>query len=105
MTERSGPQAISVEGSDELTDESVEIARIWITNSAGSTIWINAGLLENPRVFGYLMSDTVRHGARAYATTWGMDESAALQAIVDGLAEELRKQFGEITTVQEGSLD
>jgi len=62
-------------------------------------------VLEDPRVFGYLMSDTIPHGARAYATTWGMDEAEALQTIVDGLSEELREQLGEIATIQEGSLD
>jgi Domain of unknown function (DUF5076) len=105
MKEWTGPRAISVEGSDELTKDSVEIARIWITNHAGSTIWIDASALENPRIFGYLMSDTVRHAARAYASTWGLDEAAALQEIVEGLSEELREQFGEITTLQKGSLD
>ena len=105
MNETKGPHAISVEGSAELNDASSEIARIWITDKAGSTIWIRAQLLEDPKVFGYLMSDTIRHGARAYATTWGLDEAQALQAIVDGLTEELRKQAGNITTIQEGSLN
>jgi hypothetical protein len=105
VTERGGPHAISVEGSDQLSSESSEVARIWITNNAGSTVWIDASLLEDPKIFGYLMSDTIRHAARAYATTWAMDENEALQAIVDGLTEELRHQFGEISTIQEGKLD
>ena len=105
VTDAAGPYPISVEGSAELTAESHEIARIWITNNSGSTIWINARVLENPKFFGYLMSDTIRHAARAYATTWSIDEDEALQVIVDGVAQELRNQFGEITTIQEGSLD
>jgi hypothetical protein len=105
VTQPAGPHAISVEGSDQLSSESSEVARIWITNNAGSTVWIDASLLEDPRIFGYLMSDTIRHAARAYATTWGMDENEALQAIVDGVGEELRHQFGEIRTMQEGRLD
>ena len=104
MTESTGPHAISVEGSDRLTAESSEVARIWVTNNAGSTVWINARLLEDPKVFGFLMSDTIRHGARAYATTWGINEDEALQAIVDGVAQELRNQFGNVTTIQEGRL-
>ena len=104
MAEPTGPHPISVEGSHELTSESSEVARIWITHNGGSTVWINASILEDPKVFGYLMSDTIRNGARAYATTWNMDEDKALQAIVDGVAEELRHQFGKVTTIQKGAL-
>ncbi|MBV9881588.1 MAG: DUF5076 domain-containing protein [Sphingomonadaceae bacterium] len=105
MSEQDGPNAIPLEGGDELGSESHEVVRVWITNNAGSSVWIRAQVLEDPRIFGYLMSDTIRHAARAYATTWSMDEDEALQAIVDGLAEELREQFGDITTIQEGSLN
>ena len=99
------PNAIPLEKGDILTDESHEVARIWITNGGGSSVWINAGILEDPRVFGYLMSDTVRHAARAYAAAGDLDEEDALQAIVDGLAEELREQFGDMTTIEEGRLN
>ncbi|MGQ0560030.1 MAG: DUF5076 domain-containing protein [Sphingosinicella sp.] len=99
------PNAISLEGGDTLTEDSHEVVRVWITQNAGSSVWIAAYLLEDPRVFGYLISDTVRHAARAYAGTYGLDEDEALQAIVDGLAEELREQFGSIDTIQEGKLN
>ena len=99
------PNAISLENGDLLTDKSHEVMRVWITDGAGSSVWIDAGVLEDPYIFGYLMADTVRHAARAYATTWSTDESKALEAIVAGLSEELRNQFGEITTIQDGSLD
>jgi hypothetical protein len=96
---------ISLENGDTLGEDSHEVARIWITSGAGSSVWIDAGILEDPHVFGFLIADTVRHAARAYATTYGMDEHHALQEIVDGLGEELREQFNDITTVQEGSLN
>ena len=99
------PNEIALEHGDELTQESHEIARLWMTNNAGSSVWINARAIDDPRVFGYLVSDMVRHGARAYASTWDLDENECLQAILDGLGEELREQFGEIETVQKGSLD
>ncbi len=98
------PQAIKLENGDILTERSAEVARVWITDGAGSSVWINAGLLENPRVFGFLMADTIRHAAKAYAGTWSLDEDVALQAIVDGVAEQLRNQFGAVETIQEGSL-
>jgi hypothetical protein len=97
--------AITLDGGDGLTDKSSKVARIWVTDGAGSSVWIDAGLLENPVMFGYLMADTIRHAARAYAGTWTIDGADALQRIVDGVPEELRDQVSEITTIQEGRLN
>jgi hypothetical protein len=99
------PNAIALEKGEVLTDQSHEIMRVWVTNGAGSSVWINAAAIDDPRIFGYLMSDAVRHAARAYATTWSRDEGQMLEAIVAGLSEELRRQVGEVTTIQEGSLN
>ena len=103
MTEPVGPHPIPVEGSTALTSESSEVARVWVTHNAGSTIWINASILEDPKVFGYLVADTIRSGARVYASTWKMDEGDALQAIVDGVAEEMQTELAN--TIREGRLD
>ncbi|VVT21295.1 conserved hypothetical protein [Sphingomonas aurantiaca] len=99
------PNAIKLDAGAALTDESVEVARIWITNNAGSNVLIDAGVLEDPTVFGYLLADTIRHAARAYAGTWGLAEHAALQAIVEGVSAELRDQVTTISTIQEGTLN
>jgi hypothetical protein len=99
----SHPNEIALENGDALTSESHEIMRVWVTNNAGSSVWINAVALDEARVFGYLLADTIRHAARAYAGTWDLDENDALQSIVDGVAEELREQFTKIETIQEGS--
>lgn len=99
------PNAIALDKGAQLTADSVEVARIWITNGAGSNVLIDAGILEDPTVFGYLIADTIRHAARAYAGTWGIAEDAALQAIVDGVGTELREQFTTITTLQEGTIN
>jgi hypothetical protein len=102
---RSEPKhAIQLENGDDLTDDSYEIARVWVTNNAGSSVWIAAWVMDDPTAFGHLMADTIRHGARAYATTYGLDEEVALQSIVDGVGEELREQFEVITTIQPGGL-
>jgi hypothetical protein len=101
----SQPNQIALENGDVLTSESHEVARVWITDGAGSSVWIDANLLEDPRVFGYLMADTVRHAARAYAIRDSASEEDCLQAIVDGLGEELREQFNDITTLQQGGLN
>ena len=96
---------ISLDEGDVLTADAAEVARIWITNNGGASVWIAAHLLEDPTVFGYLMADTIRHAARAYAATWDIAEDAALQAIVDGVSAELRDQVTTITTIQEGTLN
>ena len=96
---------IALENGDVLTEDSAEVARIWVTDGAGSSVWIRASVLEDPKVFGYLMADTIRHAARAYAAGYDLDENDALQAIVDGVAEELADQFGEIETIEEGRLN
>jgi hypothetical protein len=99
-----GPHEIKLENGDTLTEDSAEIARIWITDGAGSSVWIAANCLEDPYMFGCLMADTIRHAAVAYAGTWSLDEGEALQAIVNGVSDELRDQFTEIETIQQGSL-
>jgi hypothetical protein len=96
---------IPLEKGDILTDESWEIARIWIHNGAGSSVWIAAWALEGAKSFGHLMADTIRHAARAYASTYDLDENDMLQEIVDGLGEELREQFEKITTIRKGGLN
>ena len=97
--------AIKLEKGDNLTDESYEIARVWITNKGSSSVWIAAWVMRDPVTFGHLMADTIRHGARAYATTYGLEEEDALQSIVDGVGKELREQFKTITTIQPGGLN
>ena len=97
-----GPREIKIDRPELLTERSAEVARIWVTDGAGCTVWIDASLLQDPRTFGHLMSDTVRHAARAYAGTWSLDENEALQAIVDGLGDNLREQFNALETIREG---
>jgi len=104
VTEPTGPHAISVEGSDQLTPESSEVARIWVTDQGGSTVWINASILEDPKVFGYLMAETIQNGAQTYASTWNINEDSALRAIVEGVTEELRGRLGGIGTIRKGGL-
>lgn len=90
------PGSIPLDANAPLTDESVEVARVWITDGGGATVFIMPDVLEEPEVFGYLMADTIRHAARAYAESRGGDEDAMLQAVVNGVATELREQFVEL---------
>jgi hypothetical protein len=90
---------ISLEDGDVLTDESSEVARIWVTNNAGSSVWINPKVLAEPIEFGYLMADSIRHAARAYAMAWEIQEDVTLQLMCDGLLAELREQVRDIEMI------
>ena len=93
---------INLENGDVLTDESSEVARIWVTNNAGSSVWINPSVLAEPIAFGYLMADSIRHAARAYSLAWDMPEEEALQQMCDGFLAELREQVRDIEMIQFG---
>ncbi len=105
MSDNAHPGEIALEGGDGLGPEAAELIRAWINDDGRASVWIAAFRLEDPKVFGYFLSDIARHGARAYAAAYGLEEDAALQAIVDGLGAELRKQFSTITTIEDGSLN
>jgi hypothetical protein len=94
------PGAIALVDGDTLTPDSAEVARVWITNGAESSVWINPHLLEEPKVMGYLLADTLRHAARAYAQRDGTDEGDMAARIYAGLLEELQNQYNEITTIK-----
>lgn len=66
---------------------------------------IAAFQLEKPYDFGRFIADVARHGAKAYATTYFLDEDEALQQICEGLTEQLRWQNSTIEMVNPGSLD
>jgi hypothetical protein len=90
-------------GGIELTDEAYEVARLWVTHSAGSSVWVDARVLEQPRDFGYLIADAIRHAAFAYSQVWNLDKDDAVKAIAAGVAEELEQQFGKHVSTQDGS--
>jgi hypothetical protein len=93
---------LALEDGDLLTADSHEIARIWVTNGAGSNVWINPTALSEPIEFGYLMADALRHAARAYSMAWDVQEVDALQLMCDGLLAELREQVRDIEMIKFG---
>jgi hypothetical protein len=101
----SHPHAIDLGDMGNLTDQSHEVMRVWVTNNSGSSVWVDAQLLEDPKVFGFLIADVIRHSASAYAETSEMDAGAALQAIVDGVIAQMREQVVSSTALQPGSLN
>ena len=91
-------------GGIELTDQSYEVARIWVTHEAASSVWVDAGVIEDPKTFGYLMADAVRQAAFAYSKVWGIDQADAAKAIAGGLVEDLERLF-EDAPVADGDLN
>jgi hypothetical protein len=88
------PGAISLGDGGNLTDKSAEVARIWVTDHGGASVWIDASLLDDPRVFGYLIAETIGHGAVAYADKTGGTPEDMLAAIVAGVSERVAAGFG-----------
>jgi hypothetical protein len=99
------PHAIDLGDLGNLTDQSHEVMRVWVTNNSGSSVWVDAQLLEDPKVFGFLVADLIRHSSSAYADASDLDEATALQAIVDGVIAQLREQVVGSTALQPGSLN
>ena len=90
-------------GGIELTDEAYEVARLWVANNAGSSVWVDARVLEDPRTFGYLLADGIRQAAFAYSQVWGLEQSDAAKAIAAGLAEELEQRLTIDGGIENGS--
>lgn len=80
--------AIVLDDSATLDDQSFEIARIWVNNGGRSFSWIAANVLQSPTAFGQLLSDAVRQGAQVY-TTEDRDEGEAMRLVLSGLAAGL----------------
>lgn len=95
------PNEIELGGID-LTEQSYEVARLWVTHEAGSGILVDARVLEEPTQFGYLLADAVRHAAFSYSQVWNLDGNQAAKAIAAGFAEELERQFPK-ESMQDGS--
>jgi len=79
------PRAIPLSAIPHLDDRSAEVARIWITDRAGSTVVIDAGVLADAEMFGVLIADTIAHAARAHAAALGIGEAEAAALIWRGL--------------------
>ena len=91
---------IDVSSLDFLSD-STEIARLWVENEGPATCIIQPDKLAEPEMFGLLMVDSIRHGARAYAQCYGMSEQEALKRIWDGVDMERSNNTTGLDTIQD----
>jgi hypothetical protein len=86
-------------------DRKHPLIRARIGDNGYPEVSIAAFQLEKAFDFGRFIADVARHGAKAYATTYGLDEDEAMQEICAGLTEQLRWQGSSIEMVNPGSLD
>ena len=78
-------RAIPLDSATTLDAGSAEVARIWITNGAGSTVLIDPNVLGDAEMFGVLMADTIDHAAKAHAAALGITEEQAAVLIWRGV--------------------
>ena len=90
---------------DERQEPWDDLIRARIDEEGHAHVQIAAFQMANPYDFGRFVADVVRHGALAFATTWSMDESQALEKICEGLSDQLREQNTTVWAEQEGKLD
>jgi len=81
------------------------LVRARINAEGHAHVNIAAYQMEDPYDFGRFVADVVRHGALAFAATWSMDESSALEKICAGLSDQLREQNTKVWAEQEGGLE
>jgi len=93
------PGEISVADFDFL-DGSVEVARLWVENRGQSTCLIQPDRLADPEMFGMLLVDAVRHGAKAFSQSHGIAEDEALDRIWQGVEMERDDPTSPVETVQ-----
>jgi len=87
---------ISLSGVTVLSDKSIEIARLWVTNGGGSTVFISAQRMPDASMFGMLLADTAGHAANAYASALGITPEEALERIWSGLDKERAAPSGSM---------
>lgn len=92
------PNQIRMNPAARMSDNSYEIARLWVTDQGPSTAFINARTLPSPEHFGMLLGDAAHHGARAYAEAMGISVEEAASRIWAGLDGE-RDSTGEFESL------
>jgi len=83
--------------------ESREIARLWVTNFGGATVFVNPLVLP-PAQFGMLLAQTLRHAAAHYVDWDGLDERAVIGVMLGGFENELLDP-NDIETLAGGGLN
>jgi len=88
--------AIPLAGVTVLGEKSIEVARLWVTDGGGSTVFIDARRMPDASMFGMLLADTAGHAANAYAGALGITPEEALERVWAGLDKERAAPSGSM---------
>ena len=83
-------------------EQAIEIARLWVEHQGPSFAYINAHVMPDPAMYGMLMADAARHGAKAYAQATGISETEAMARIWEGFDRERSDHSGDLTLSDSG---
>ena len=72
-------------------DGAREVVRLWIAKDGPNSVFIDADPIDDPRTFGRLVVDILKHGAMGFAHSKGMDPQQAFEGIMQGLSSEIQK--------------
>ena len=73
----------------DILDGSQEFVRMWYGEDGGATCLVEPRNLDpDPFIFGLVMVDCIKHGAKAYARALGIGETEALTRIFEGFDAE-----------------
>jgi hypothetical protein len=76
--------------------DSFEIIRVWAAHGE-QFVTLQTGFAGGPSNFGGMLADLIQHGARLYSQRENIAVFEALEQIVSGMRDELRRQTHEIT--------
>lgn len=71
------------------TKNSSELIRVWTTPESDIHVAIRTGVWSDPAAYGIVLADLVKHIARGFHQTNGMDEKVAAARIIEGFAAEI----------------
>lgn len=68
-----------------------EVVRMWVSENGPNAVFIDAEPIDDPREFGMMVVDILKHGAMGFVHSKGMDPQQAFEGIMQGLASEIKR--------------
>lgn len=72
----------------ERDPHSFELLRVWVANKS-QHVTLKVGVWQDPAAWGVMLCDLIQHIANAYQQDQGLDRTATLRRIIEGLDAEL----------------
>jgi hypothetical protein len=84
----SGHNELQIPDAAEHDPHSFELLRVWVANK-GQHVSLRAGVWQDPAAWGIMLCDLIQHIANAYQQEQGLDRTATLRRIMEGMDAEL----------------